>query len=409
MSDEQHKFSPSLPWLILIAGALCVLIIFGVRASYGLFLKPQSIELGWGREVFAFAIAMQNLLWGVFQPFMSAFADKAGAGKSIAIGGVLFVVGLLMMSHTTDPLTFQLSAGVIIGMAQAAAGNVIIIGVVGRVMPPEKRTWAIGIVISVGASGQFLIVPLSQILLTNYGWSATYALLAILASLVIALAIFISKVEKRVSPPKPKGSEAYTLRSVLAEASRHNGYRLLVTGFFVCGFHVAFISVHLPAYLTDLGMPPETGAWSLALIGLFNVIGSYVSGVLSGRYSKKYLLSGLYACRAVIILGFIMLPISTVTVFVFSATMGFLWLSTVPPTSGIVAQIFGTRYMGTLFAIVFFSHQVGAFFGVWLGGYFFDNFGSYMPVWWAGIALALTASALHMPINDKAVPRFANN
>lgn len=408
MSNEQPKILSYLPWVILISGAMCVLIIFGVRASYGLFLKPQSLELGWGREVFAFAIAMQNLLWGAFQPFTAAFADKMGAGKSIAIGGVLFVVGLVMMMHATDPLTFQLSAGVIIGMAQAAAGNVIIIGVVGRVMPPEKRTWAIGIVISVGASGQFLIVPLSQLLLTNYGWSATYGLLALLASLVIALAVVIGRLEKCIALRKAAGGESFSLRSILAEASRHNGYRLLILGFFVCGFHVAFISVHLPAYLTDLGMPAGTGAWSLALIGFFNVVGSYVSGVLSGRYRKKYLLSGLYMCRAFIILAFIMLPISNVTVFVFSALMGFFWLSTVPPTSGIVAQIFGVRYMGTLFAIVFFSHQVGAFFGVWLGGYFFDNFGSYMPVWWAGVALALAAAIVHAPINDEAVPRFAN-
>ncbi|MGY9003287.1 MAG: MFS transporter, partial [Rhodospirillales bacterium] len=296
----------------------------------------------------------------------------------------------------------------IIGMAQAAAGNVIIIGVVGRVMPPEKRTWAIGIVISVGASGQFLIVPLAQILLSNFGWASTYAIMAGMASLVIVLAVVLGRAAQRATPPKLAGGDSFTLRSILVEASQHNGYRLLIAGFFVCGFHVAFISVHLPAFLTDLGMPAGTGAWSLALIGFFNVLGSYVSGVLSGRYSKKYLLSGLYTGRAIVILAFIMLPISTGTVFVFSAIMGFLWLSTVPPTSGLVAQIFGTRYMGTLFAIVFFSHQVGAFFGVWLGGYFFDNFGSYMPVWWAGIALALTAAALHLPINDKAIPRFVN-
>jgi predicted MFS family arabinose efflux permease len=408
VSEEQSQTKISMPWIVLISGALCVLLILGIRGSYGLFLKPQSIDLGWGREVFAFAIAMQNLLWGVFQPFVAAFADKAGAGKTVAIGGILYVVGLLIMSTATDPLTFQLSAGVIIGMAQAAAGNVIIIGVVGRVMPPEKRTWAIGIVISVGASGQFLIVPLAQILLSNFGWASTYAIMAGMASLVIALAVVLGRAAQRATPPKPSGEDSFTLRSILVEASQHNGYRLLIAGFFVCGFHVAFISVHLPAYLTDLGMPAGTGAWSLALIGFFNVLGSYVSGVLSGRYSKKYLLSGLYTGRAIVILAFIMLPISTGTVFVFSAIMGFLWLSTVPPTSGLVAQIFGTRYMGTLFAIVFFSHQVGAFFGVWLGGYFFDNFGSYMPVWWAGIALALTAAALHLPINDKAIPRFVN-
>ncbi len=408
MSAERSQSKLATPWIVLISGALCVLIVFGVRSSYGLFLKPQSIDLGWGREVFAFAIAMQNLLWGVFAPFAAAFADKVGPGKTVAIGGFLYVVGLLIMSSATDPLTFQLSAGVIIGMAQAAAGNVIIIGVVGRVMPPEKRSWAIGIVIAAGGSGQFLIVPLAQILLTNFGWASTYGFMALIATIIIVLAVVLGRAAERATPPTSATGDSFTLRSILAEASQHSGYRLLIAGFFVCGFHVAFISVHLPAYLTDLGMPDGTGAWSLALIGFFNVLGSYVSGVLSGRYSKKYLLSALYTSRAIVILAFIMLPISTGTVLVFSAIMGILWLSTVPPTSGLVAQIFGTRYMGTLFAIVFLSHQVGAFFGVWLGGYFFDTFGSYMPVWWAGIALALTAAALHLPINDKAVPRFVN-
>ena len=406
MSDQAKKM---LPWAILIGGALSVLIGMGMRASFGLFLKPMSLDLGWGREVFALAIAVQNLLWGAFQPFASAAADKWGSGRVVAMGGLLYAGGLALMSVSTDPLAFQLSAGLLIGAAQSGCALAVVLGAVGRVMPPEKRSLGLGVVTAVGAAGQFTIVPLGQIFLVNFGWSQSYLLLAVIALFIVVCGYFVRDRSQRGSRAQTAASNDDELGMIatLQLASRHRGYWLLTTGFFVCGFHVAFIAVHLPSYLTDLGMPPGTGAWSLSLIGLFNVIGSLAAGILGGRGSKKYLLSGLYTLRSITILVFILMPISTGSVMVFSVAMGVLWLSTVPLTSGLVAQIFGTRYMGTLFAIVFFSHQVGSFLGIWLGGFLFDAYGSYMPVWWAGVALGLVAALLHWPIDDRAADSVA--
>ncbi len=400
MSDQAKKM---LPWAVLIGGAISVLIGMGIRASFGLFLKPMSLDLGWGREVFALAMAAQNLMWGAFQPFASAAADKWGSGRVVAVGGLLYAGGLTLMSVSTDPLAFQLSAGLLVGAAQSGCALAVVIAAVGRAMPPEKRSLGLGMVTAVGAAGQFTVVPLAQVFLVNFGWSQSFQLLAAISLFIAVSAYLIRDRKKSGAPTKPTAGSGPELgmMATLRLASRHRGYWLLTTGFFVCGFHVAFIAVHLPAYLTDLGMPAGTGAWSLALIGLFNVIGSFGAGILGGRRSKKYLLSGLYTLRSITILGFILTPISTGSVLVFSVAMGLLWLSTVPLTSGLVAQIFGIRYMGTLFAIVFFSHQVGSFLGVWLGGALFDAYGSYMPVWWAGVALGLVAALLHWPIDDR--------
>ncbi len=389
------------PMLVLAAAAITVILSMGLRSSFGLFLRPMTADLGWGREVFAFGMALQNLLWGAFQPLAGAIADRFGAGKVIASGGVLYAVGLYVMSTTSSPLDFHLSAGLLIGMAQSGAGLSVVLGAAGRVFPEERRSWALGVITAAGSLGQFSIVPLGQAFLTAYGWQVSFLLLGVIALLIVPMG---SALRGRAEPLT--ASDDQTLRQALREAVAHKGFLLLTLGFYVCGFHVAFIGVHLPAYLVDRGASAELGAWALSLIGLFNIIGSYTAGVLGGRRSKKYLLSTIYVLRALAFLGFIIVPMTLTSVLLFSAAIGLLWLSTVPLTSGLVAQIFGPRYMATLFGIVFFSHQLGSFTGVWLGGYLYDTTGSYDVVWWAGVALGIAAAIVHWPIDDKAVARL---
>lgn len=390
------------PMMVLTAGAIVVLLVFGLRASFALFLKPMSLDLGWGREVFALAMATQNLMWGVAQPFASAIAEKWGAGRVIAAGGVLYGIGVYLMAHSSDPLTLNLTGGVLIGMAQAACGLGVVLGAVGRVLPAERRTWGLGIVTAAGAAGQFTVVPFGQALLSiGIEWLPSLLILATSAVFMVLCAPALAGKPDVQGAAQTVVEQDKGLMAALREASTHRGYWLLTIGFFVCGFHVAFVGVHLPAYLSDVGMSAEWGAWSLALIGLFNVGGSYVAGVLGDKYRKKNLLTILYFLRSLVILVFILLPVSPATVLFFSAALGLLWLSTVPLTSGLVAQMFGPRYMGTLFGIVFLNHQIGSFLGVWLGGYFFDTTGSYMPVWWAGVALGVAAALVHWPIKDE--------
>ena len=397
------------PMIVLGAGAVVALLVFGLRASFALFLKPMSLDLGWGREVFALAMATQNLVWGMAQPFASAIAEKWGAGRVIAGGGILYGVGIYLMANSLDPLTLNLTGGVLIGMAQAGGGLAVVLGAVGRVLPPERRTWGLGIVTAAGAAGQFTVVPIGQALLTaGIDWLPALLILACGSLIIVMCGLPLAGKPNIQSAAKTVIDADTGLTAALREAAGHRGYWLLTLGFFVCGFHVAFVGVHLPSYLTDMGMAEEWGAWSLALIGLFNVAGSYFAGVLGDKYRKKNLLSALYLLRSLVILLFILLPISPVTVLLFSASLGFLWLSTVPLTSGLVAQMFGPRYMGTLFGVVFFSHQIGSFLGVWLGGYFYDTTGSYLPVWWAGVALGIAAALVHWPIKDTApVPQPA--
>jgi predicted MFS family arabinose efflux permease len=380
------------PGLILVCGSIVVVLTYGLRSSFGLFLKPMSIDLGWGREIFAFALALQNLLWGAFQPFVGAVADKWGSGRVVAAGSLIYALGLFIMSETASPFALHMSAGVLIALGLSGASLIVVLGAVGRAVDPEHRSWALGIVTAAGSVGQLTVVPISQAFLSNYGWPTAFRLLGICMLAMIPMAVALAG---RTSLASDSGKE--TLGEALGEAKRHTA------GFFVCGFHVAFIAVHLPAYLTDRGLSPQLGAWALALIGLFNIFGSVTSGVLGGKRSKKYLLSFLYSARAATFLAFILVPLSISTVLAFSAVIGVLWLSTVPLTSGLVAQIFGPRYMGMLFGIVFFSHQVGSFIGVWLGGYLFDATGSYMMVWWLSVALGLLATALHLPIDERAV------
>ena len=388
--------------IVLICGGIVLSLSIGIRQSFGLFLAPMSTDLGWGREVFAFAIAVQNILWGATQPFFGMAADRWGGGRILAVSGALYALGLYLMSTTADVAAFNISAGLLIGLALSGTSFAVVLGAVGRAFPPEKRSAALGIASAGGSFGQFIMVPLGQAAIDAYGWSLTFVLLACLAALMVALAVPLAG--KPQVAADAGGSQS--IGEALAEARRHPGFLYLNAGFFVCGFHITFIGTHLPAYLTDLGLSATAASVSLALVGLFNIIGSLACGAAGGRYSKKYLLSGVYLARSAIILAFLLAPASNISAYLFGAGMGLLWLGTVPLTSALVAQIFGPRYMSTLFGIVFFSHQVGAFLGVWLGGRIYDTTGSYDTVWWIAIALGLLAAALHLPINERPVPRL---
>jgi predicted MFS family arabinose efflux permease len=383
------------------AGSFIVLLSFGIRSGFGLFLQPMSMDLGSGREVFALAMAIQNLVWGVSQPFIGMIADRFGVARTVAAGGLLYAVALYLMATTASAFELHVSAGLLIGLALGGTGFGVVLAAVGRAVPAEARSMALGITTALGSFGQFVMPPIGQALITSYGWQSALMLLAFTALLMIAAAVGL-----RSPRSGPQVHDAQTLGGALSEASHHSGYLYLTAGFFVCGWHVAFIAVHLPAYLADGGISASVAAWCLALVGLFNVIGSYTAGVLGGRFSKKYCLSFLYAARSVLILVFIMVPLTVTSALLFSAIMGLLWLSTVPLTSGLVAQIFGPRYMATLFGIVFLSHQVGSFLGVWLGGYLYDTHGSYDLIWWLSIALGLIAALLHWPIDERTVARL---
>ena len=393
--NSTHTKSWQTPSVILFCGCVVVLISLGLRTSFGLFLKPMSIEFGWGRETFALAMAIQNLLWGAFQPFAGAVSDRWGTGRVVAAGGILYSSGLYIMSATTNSFMLYLGAGLFIAMGLSSAGLGVILGAVGRSVRTEQRSWALGLVTAAGSIGQLSMVPLGQVFLINFGWSKAFQLLGLFTLLMVPLALTL-----RGKGVQSVDIQEQTLGDALHKARRHKGFWFLTAGFFVCGFHVTFIAVHLPSYLTDAGLAPELAAMSLSLIGLFNLFGSLTAGFLGGKLSKKYLLSSLYLLRAVVFFIFIIVPLSKWSALGFSAAIGLLWLGTVPLTSGLVAQIFGPRYMTMLFGIVFFSHQVGSFIGVWLGGYLFDATGSYIVVWWLSVALGIMATILHLPIDE---------
>lgn len=398
---DQASIGWRTPAIVVACGCLIALLSFGVRASFGLFTGPISDTNGWGREVFALAIALQNLLWGAGQPFAGALADRFGSARVLAVGGILYAAGVALMAVADTPLMMHLSAGVLIGLGLAGASFTIVMAALARRVPPERRSWAMGIATAAGSLGQFLMAPLGQAFILAYGWQTALLIMALGMLTVPALA------SAMVSQPQaPAAASELGFKDALAQAFGHRSYLLLIAGFFVCGFHVAFITVHLPPYLTDIGAPPQLAAWSIALIGLANIVGSYGAGVIGGIWSKRWLLSIIYFLRAVVILTFISLPVTPWGVLLFAFVMGILWLSTVPPTSGLVAVMFGTRYMATLFGFVFFSHQVGAFLGVWLGGVLFEAYGSYDMVWWMAIALGLFAALVHLPIEERAAPQL---
>lgn len=392
------------PAVIIVCGCLIALIGFGVRSSFGFFLEPMSSARGWGREVFAFSLAIQNLLWGLGQPFAGMIADRYGAGRVLVVGGLLYAAGVALMTVSGTPGMLTLSAGVLVGLGLAGASFTVVLAAFARMVPVEKRSWALGIGTAAGSFGQFVFAHLGQAFIAGYGWSMALLLMAGMVLLIVPLS---SALAGRPDYDSDPAVFKQSIGNALGEALGYRSYILLLSGFFVCGFHVAFITVHLPAYLADLGIGIQVAAWAIGLVGLFNIVGSYASGVLGGKFSKRYLLSTIYFLRAVVIALFIAVPATTVTVLLFAAAMGVLWLSTVPLTSGLVAVMFGPRYMATLFGVVFFSHQVGSFLGVWLGGYLYDRTGSYDVVWWLGIALGLFAALIHLPISERPIARLA--
>lgn len=387
------------PVVVIGAGCLMLLLVVGIRQSFSLFQQPMTRSLGWGREIFALAIALQNLLWGATQPFAGALADRFG-GRWVAIGGaVLYILGCWLMSAASDPVTFSVGTGFLIGAGTSGVGFSVVLAEIGRVTPLERRTLALGLGTAAGSFGQFAVVPIGQALLTSLGWSGALVALTAIACLLIPLSWSMS------SEPAKHGGHAQSLREAVNEAFAHRGYWLLTAGYFVCGFHVAFIGTHLPSYLVDRGISPTVGAWALSLVGLFNILGSLLFGALGDKRRKKYLLAAIYLLRALVIMIFMLVPISTTSAMLFSAAMGILWLSTVPLTTALVGQIFGTRYLAMLGGVIFFSHQIGSFIGVYAGGKLFDMTGSYDVIWWSSVALGLFAAIVHWPIDDQAVSR----
>ncbi len=403
MTDTMAKAAAPwwrIPTIVVLAGALILLLSIGTRATFGIFLDDISTSMSWGREVFALAIAVQNIVWGLAQPFTGAIADRYGATRTIVVSGLLYAAGMYLMQASSTPLEITLTGGFMIGLAIAGSSFSVVLAAVARAFPPERRTIAFGICTAIASLGQFTLLPIGQGFITAYGWQTAILLLGALTLLIVPLALPLAG----RSAGADSGSAA-SWRLALGEAMRHRGYWLLTAGYFVCGFHVTFIGTHLPTYLRDKGLDADTAAWALGIVGLFNVIGSFAAGVLGSRFRKPHLLAAIYFGRAVIITLYIMLPISVASTFVFAAVMGLLWLSTVPVTTAVVAQIFGVRYLGMLAGIVFFSHQVGSFLGAWLGGLLFDQTGSYAIVWWLSVALGLAAALINLPIDDRVLRR----
>ncbi len=384
-----------LPLLILICGAAVLALNMGIRQTFGLFLEPVTLDLAMSRSNFALAIAVQNLLWGLLTPACGMLADRYGTGRVLAAGGLLYALGNTVMALGESAFAVHLGAGVMVGMAVGASGFPLVLAVVARSVPEERRSMALAIAATGGSVGQFLLVPFSQVMIEGLGWPAALLILAALAALIVPLAAALAgkPTMAAAGPASPGGA--------LSQARRHRGFLLLTAGFFVCGFHVSFIATHLPGYITSLNLDPLVGASALGLIGFFNILGGLAAGVLGSRFRLKYVLSMIYLARAVAIGLFLFGPKTEWAVFAFSAVIGLLWLSTVPLTSSLVGQIFGSRFMATLFGIVMLGHQLGAFFGAWLGGLSYDLTGSYDGVWILSILLGLLATALHWPIADR--------
>jgi predicted MFS family arabinose efflux permease len=388
----------------LICGGLIVAVSFGIRQTFGMFLKPMAVDVAITREVFGFAMAIQQIVWGAAQPFAGMVADRLGSGRVVVAGALLYGLGVMMAPFASEGLHLHVALGVLVGLGLSGTTFAVVLGAVGRRVPASRRSAVLGLVTALGSFGMFAFVPVGQMLLARFGWADSLVILAGSAALMAALAFGVAG---RPEEAPGRGAASQTLAEALGEAGGHRSYWLLNAGFFVCGFHIAFLVTHLPAYLSDGAVPPMTAAWTLALVGLFNIFGSYLAGVLGGRHSKKWLLSALYLARALAIAAFVAVPLSEATALAFGAVMGLLWLSTVPLTSGLVAVFFGPRYMSTLFGIVFFSHQLGSFAGAWLGGYAYELTGSYDAVWMASIALGVLAAIVHLPIAERPVPRLA--
>ena len=388
---------------VLLCGALIVTMSMGIRHGFGFWLQPIITERGWTRETFSFAMAVQNLAWGIAGPIAGMLADRFGAWKVLIGGGLAYGGGLLLMAVTSHPLSFTLGAGVLIGIAQSGTTYAVIYGVLGRTVSPEKRSWAFGVAAAAGSFGQFVMIPVETWLISHLGWQGALFLLAGAALLILPLALGVR--ERSVAA---FSGAHQSIGQALREAFGYRSFQLLMLGYFVCGFQVVFIGVHLPSYLKDHGLGIGVSTGALMLIGLFNIFGTYAAGMLGQRFPKRYLLSAIYGLRAVAILTFISVPLTPLSVYVFAAVIGFLWLSTVPPTNAVVAQIFGAQHLSMLGGFVFLSHQVGSFLGVWLGGKLYDATGSYDVVWWLAIALGVMAMLANLPVREGPILRSSS-
>ncbi|MFZ5548050.1 MAG: MFS transporter [Pseudomonadota bacterium] len=385
---------------VLLCGAAIVTLSMGIRHGFGLWLQPITMDRGWTRETFAFAIAIQNIAWGVAGPFAGMLADRFGAFRVLVGGAVLYALGLVGMAVSTSGLGFTGSTGLLLGMAQSGTTYAVVYGVIGRNVAPEKRSWAMGVAAAAGSFGQFLMVPIENWLIGAWGWQSALFILGCLSLAIAPLAIGLRE---------PKASAGHgpgqSIGAALKEAMAYPSFRWLMAGYFVCGFQVVFIGVHMPSYLKDKGLTPDVATTALALIGLFNVFGTYAAGALGQKLAKRHILSAIYLLRSVAIVAFLLVPLSPASVYVFASVMGLLWLSTVPPTNAVVAQIFGVQYMSMLGGLVFFSHQVGSFMGVWLGGRLYDTTGSYDIVWYIAIALGVFAALANLPVRETPIVR----
>lgn len=402
-SQSQQAVAPKNIWLVVTCAALIVTLSMGARQAFGLFLRPMSLELGISREAFGLALALQNLLWGLAQPFIGAVADRWGAGRVVAFGALLYAGGLLLAAEVSQAFGLHLSLGVLVGLALSATTFVVVLGAVGRAVPDHQRSLAFGITTAGGSLGQFLVVPGAQAMLGEMGWRLTFMALAALIAVAVVLAIGVAGKPRHTAT----SGQSLGLVAALKEAAGHSDFWLLNASFFVCGFQLAFIGTHFPAYLADKGLAPGVGAMSLAFVGLFNIFGSYLFGAWGGRWRKSYLLAAIYSSRSVVIALFLILPLTDISALVFASVMGFIWLGTVPLTSGIVGQVFGMQYMSTLYGIVFMCHQIGSFFGAWMAGRVYDSTGSYDTAWGVSIALGLVAALTCLPVRGRPVGRLA--
>ena len=391
------------PLVIVVCGCLIALLSFGPRSTLGFFIQPMSREFAWGRDVFGLAIALQNLLWGLGQPIAGAIADRFGVLRVMVVGALLYAAGLLLMRYSTTPLSLDIGAGVLIGFGLSGCSFNLVLSAFSKLLPPERRGIALGFGTAAGSFGQFLFAPFGVAMIDNFGWQPALTVFALLMLLIVPLSLAIAT--PPAAAPDARAADEQSFKTALAEAFGHRSYVLLVLGFFTCGFQLAFITVHLPAYLADRGVSSQTGGWVVAAIGLFNIIGSLGVGWLQNKYPKRYILSLIYFARALSIMAFISFPISTFSAIVFGAATGLTWLSTVPPTSALVALMFGTRWFATLYGFAFVSHQVGGFLGVWLGGVVFEQFGSYTPIWWLSILFGVLSALINLPIVERPVER----
>jgi MFS family permease len=393
------------PLVIIICGCLIALLSFGPRSSLGFFIQPMGREFAWGRDVFGLALALQNLLWGLGQPIAGAIADRFGILRVMIVGALLYAGGLLLMRYSTAPLSLDLGAGVLIGFGLSGCSFNLVLSAFSKLLPPEKRGLALGAGTAAGSFGQFLFAPFGVAMIDNFGWQAALTVFAFLMLLIVPLSLAIATPPSTAPASNAPAADQQSFKTALAEAFGHRSYVLLVLGFFTCGFQLAFITVHLPAYLADRGVAASTGGWVVAAIGLFNIIGSLSVGWLQNKYPKRYILSIIYFARALSIMAFISFPITTFSAIVFGAATGLTWLSTVPPTSALVALMFGTRWFATLYGFAFVSHQVGGFLGVLLGGVVFEQFGSYTPIWWLSIFFGVLSALINLPIVEAPVAR----